>query len=186
MVRFDLTGKTALVTGGFSGLGLHFAQVAISTEEGRLPFYFVEGDDGLSSFSLDTILSHAPKYDDLAGMVRTFDVEAKTLDRVCDEYGIEPSVVAVDTEGTDDVVLQSYSIEERRPHLILFEHCHLSAERSAALRDRLVEAGYRLIHDRHDALAIAAGTFDDAETDFLADIVSIARANLPKAGLDTI
>lgn len=169
-------------------VGLQFAQVAISPSEGRLPFYYVEGDDGLSSFSLDTILSHAPKYDDLQGMIRTLHVPTTTLDALCDDHGISaPAVIAVDTEGTDDVVLETFSIETRRPALVLFEHCHLSADRSAALRDRLVAAGYRLIHDRHDALAVADGTFDAAEVDFLADVVATARSNFPpEAGLDSL
>lgn len=168
--------------------GLQFAQVAISPSEGRLPFYYVEGDDGLSSFSLDTILSHAPKYEDLQGMIRTLEVPTTTLDRLCDDHGIaRPAVVAVDTEGTDDLVLQTFSIERRRPALILFEHCHLSADRSAALRHRLTVAGYRLIHDRHDALAVLEGTFEAAEIDFLADLISIARSNFPPdTGLDSL
>lgn len=158
--------------------GLQFVLSAISTDGGRLPFHYVEGDDGLSSFSIDTILAHAPKYDDLEGMIRTIDVETETLDSLCDRMGIvRPDVVAVDTEGTDDIVLQSFALEQRRPSLILFEHCHLPADRSAALRDRLQANGYRLIHDRHDALAIADGTFDPGTTDFLADVIATARAN---------
>lgn len=158
--------------------GLQFMRSAISTTEGRLPFHFVDGEDGLSSFSLDTILAHAPKYDDLQGMIRTIEVDAETLDSLCDRAGVStPDIVAVDTEGTDDIVLQSFSLEARRPSLVLFEHCHLSAERSTALRDRIEAADYRLIHDRHDALAIACGTFDQETTDFLAEVVSTARAN---------
>ena len=164
--------------------GLQFAQVAISTTNGVLPFYYVEGDDGLSSFSLDTILSHAPKYDDLRGMVRTLEVETTTLDAICERYGINPNVVAVDTEGTDDLVLESFSIEERRPHVVLFEHCHLSPERSTAVRDRLLAAQYRLIHDRHDAIAVRSSTI--AEIEFLADIVERSRSNPPKNGFNTI
>lgn len=167
--------------------GLQFVPVAISTSKGTLPFYYVEGDDGLSSFSLETILSHSPKYADLPGMIRTLDVETRTLDSICDDHGIaNPAVVAVDTEGTDDIVLESLSIETRRPAVILFEHCHLPADRSARLRDRLLKAGYRLIHDRHDALAVAEGAIDEGEAQFLADLVSIARANFPKDGLDTL
>lgn len=156
--------------------GLQFVRCAVSTSAGTLPFYFVEGDDGLSSFSLDTIMAHAPKYEDLPAMIRTIEVETETLDALCDRRGTaRPDVVAVDTEGTDDIVLQSFSLEERRPRLILFEHCHLSKTRSGALRDRLVAANYRLIHDRHDALAIAEGVFDQGTTNFLADIISTAR-----------
>ena len=157
--------------------GLAFVQLAVSTSETRLPFYYVEGDDGLSSLSVETILTHAPKYDNLKGMIREFEVEARTLDSICDAHDLpRPVVVAVDTEGTDDIVLQSFSIEERRPRLILFEHCHLSAQRSAALHDRLVRVGYRLLHDRHDALAIAEGTFDERVTDSFADAIAAARA----------
>src|SRR3569623_1906296 len=49
--------------------GLAFVQLAVSTSETRLPFYYVEGDDGLSSLSVDTNLTHAPKYDNLIGMI---------------------------------------------------------------------------------------------------------------------
>lgn len=162
----------------YAGLdGLHFVDHAISTSSEPQPFYYVEGEDGLSSFSLDTLLSHAPKYDDLKGMIHEMQVETETLDALCDRLCITPDVVAVDTEGTDDLVLESFSLEQRRPSLILFEHCHLSAARSTTIRDRLKDAGYRLIHDRHDALAIAPGTFDDETMQFHADLISIARAN---------
>lgn len=163
--------------------GLHFVDHAISTSSEPQPFYYVEGDDGLSSFSLDTILSHAPKYDDLKGMIHEIQVEAETLDDLCDRLCIAPDVVAVDTEGTDDLVLKSFAIERRRPSLILFEHCHLSAARSAGIKDRLNDAGYWLIHDRHDALAIAPGTFDDETIEFFADMISIARANTGNSAL---
>jgi len=162
--------------------GLTLIPRAIAASEGRLPFYFVEGEDGLSSFSLDTILSHAPKYQDLPGMIREISVETETLDALCDRGGVErPDVVAVDTEGTDDIVLQSFSLEVRQPSLILFEHCHLPADRSRALVDRLTAANYRLIHDRHDALAIASGTFDEDTVRFLADIVALSRSSAASA-----
>lgn len=156
---------------------LQLVNHAIWTEAGDLPFHVVEGEDGLSSFSLETIMAHAPKYEDLAGMVRTTTVRTETLNGLCDRLGMpRPDLIAVDTEGTDDVVLQSFSLEEHQPGLLLFEHCHLSAERSAALRDRIESAGYRLVHDRHDALAIRAGLFDPGTTDFLADVITAARA----------
>ena len=163
--------------------GLTFLPVAISATEGRQPFYYVEGADGLSSFARDTILSHSPKYADLEGMIRCIEVETTALDKLCDRCGLSrPAVVAVDAEGMDDIVLHSFSIEERCPRLILFEHCHLSAERSSRLRDRLLAADYRIVHDRHDVLAISRGTFDQATLDFLADIVATARSGVVQVG----
>ena len=156
--------------------GLAFEQLAVSEQEGCLPFFYVEGDDGLSSLSLDTILSHAPKYENLRNMIRPMTVTARRLDDICDDHGLRcPAVIAVDSEGMDDVVLKSFSIEARRPAIILFEHCHLSAERSAALRDRLIAANYRILHDRHDALALRRGVFEDKVVQSFSDRISATR-----------
>lgn len=152
--------------------------VAIWSESGRRPFYIVEGADALSSFSLETILRHEPKYDDLRGMIRTVEVDTLTLDALADRYGVpNPEVVVVDAEGCDDVVLGSFDIEARRPKLILFEHVHLSLAASTALRDRLVAAGYACIADRHDVLAIGDGVFPPHLTAMLSDVVREARNN---------
>jgi len=156
--------------------GLILLQIAVSDQEESLPFYYVEGDDGLSSLSLDTIRRHAPKYQDLEGMIRPITVEARRLDAICDDHGLRrPAVIAVDTEGMDDVVLKSFPIEARRPAVILFEHCHLSAERSAALRDRLIRANYRILHDRHDALALRRDVFEQKLVECFIDRLAATR-----------
>ncbi|OYW50654.1 MAG: hypothetical protein B7Z34_04330 [Novosphingobium sp. 12-62-10] len=158
--------------------GLTIAPEAIWSESGTRTFYEVDGADELSSFSRETILVHAPKYADLAGMLRPRQVATLTLDDLADRHGIScPDVVAVDAEGCDDIVLGSFSIETRKPAMMLFEHVHLSAERSAALRQRILGAGYAEVFDRHDMLAIRRGVLPDALVDFLADVVQQAREN---------
>ena len=158
--------------------GLAIAPEAIWSESGTRAFYVVEGADELSSFSRETILVHAPKYDDLAGMIREREVATLTLDDLADRHGVPcPDVVAIDAEGCDDVVLGSFSLETRRPAMVLFEHVHLSAERSAALRERLRAAGYAEVFDRHDMLAIRRGVLPDDLLDFLVDVVQQARDN---------
>jgi FkbM family methyltransferase len=172
----DQNARLRAAYAGVPGAGI--VGVAIWSESGRRPFYIVEGADALSSFSLDTILRHEPKYDDLRGMIRTIEVETLTLDALADRHGVpNPDVVVVDAEGCDDVVLGSFDIEARRPKLVLFEHVHLSPEASKALRDRLVAAGYVCIADRHDVLAIGEGVFPAHLVDFLAEVVREARNN---------
>ena len=161
--------------------GNHAATIipaAVWSECGRRPFYLVDGADALSSFSLDTILRHEPKYENLRGMIRTTEVETLTLDALADRYDLpSPDVVAVDAEGCDDVVLGSFDIERRRPKLILFEHVHLTRPSSEQLRLRLESAGYRCIADRHGVLAIGEGVFPAHLVDFYAAVVHAARNN---------
>jgi len=158
--------------------GLTIAAEAIWSESGTRTFYEVEGADELSSFSRETILVHAPKYADLEGMLRPRPVATLTLDDLADRHGIpRPHVVAVDAEGCDDVVLGSFSIETRQPAMLLFEHVHLSADRSEALRRRIRAAGYAEVFDRHDMLAIRRGALPDPLVDFFAEVVQQAREN---------
>lgn len=158
--------------------GLAIASEAIWSESGQRPFYEVDGADELSSFSLETIMVHAPKYDDLRSMVREHAVPTVTLDELADRHGVPaPDVIAIDAEGCDDIVLAGFSLEARRPAMLLFEHVHLSADRSAALRRRILDAGYVEVFDRHDMLAIRRGALPDELVDFLADVVREARDN---------
>jgi FkbM family methyltransferase len=163
----------------YAGLsGLSIASEAIWSESGQRPFYEVEGADELSSFSLETILLHAPKYDDLAGMIRERAVPTLTLDALADRHGLPaPDVIAIDAEGCDDIVLAGFSLEVRRPALLLFEHVHLSGDRSAALRQRILGAGYIEVFDRHDILAIRRDALPDDLITFLVDVVRAAREN---------
>jgi len=169
--------QNARLHAAYAGIpGATIVDVAIWSECGRRPFHIVEGADALSSFSLETILRHEPKYDDLRGMIRSIEVETLTLDALADGHGVsDPDVVVVDAEGCDDVVLGSFDLEARRPKLILFEHVHLSLETSTALRDRLVAAGYACVADRHDVLAIGEGVFPRHLVDLLTGVVREAR-----------
>ena len=158
--------------------GLMFCRNPVWSRSERRSFYVVDGADVLSSFSLDTILLHEPKYENLKGMIREIEVDAYTLDDLADRFGIaDPDVVAVDAEGCDDVVLASFNLESARPSIVMFEHVALSAAASAALKARLEGIGYALIFDRHDVLAILEGSFDASLTAFLRDVVSQAREN---------
>jgi FkbM family methyltransferase len=158
--------------------GVEFANVAIWPEEGEKTLHVVDGRDVLSSFSLETILHHEPKYDDLRSELRTLKVPTRRLDTLLRETGhAEPHVLVVDVEGCDDAVLRTYDFSAHKPDVVQFEHVHLSAERSAAARDWLTGLGYALLFDRHDVLCIDAARFDPALVRFCQDLLVTARAN---------
>ena len=158
--------------------GLDFAKVAVWSDEGEKTFHVVKGRDALSSLSLETILRHEPKYDDLRSELRTITVPARRLDNLLRETGhAEPHVLVVDAEGCDDVVLRTFDFSAHKPRVVQFEHVHLSAAASAALRDWLTDLGYALLSDRHDALALEIAGFDASLIRFCQDLLAAARAN---------
>jgi FkbM family methyltransferase len=158
--------------------GVEFARVAIWSDEGEKTLHLVEGRDVLSGFSLETILRHEAKYDDLRSELTTLEVPTRRLDRLLRETGHDrPHVLAVDTEGCDDIVLRTYDFAAHKPSAVQFEHVHLSAGASAGLREWLAGLGYELLFDRHDVVALDTTAFDPALIRFCKDILCAAREN---------
>jgi FkbM family methyltransferase len=158
--------------------GVDFARVAIWAEEGTRTLHVVEGRDVLSGFSLETILRHEAKYEDLRSELRTLEVPTRRLDSLLrGTPHAQPHVLVVDTEGCDDVVLRTFDFSAHRPEVAQFEHVHLSAEASADMRDWMTALGYALIFDRHDVLALDTARFDPALVRFCQDLLVTARAN---------
>jgi FkbM family methyltransferase len=158
--------------------GVDFAKVAIWPDEGEKTLHVVDGLDGLSSFSLETILEQEPKYDDLRSALRTIEVPTRRLDSLLRETGhAQPHVLVVDVEGCDDIVLRTFDFSAHQPDVIQFEHVHLSAEASADLRAWLTDLGYALVFDRHDVLALNTARLDPHLVSFCQDLLVTARAN---------
>ncbi|WP_095090566.1 FkbM family methyltransferase [Mesorhizobium sophorae] len=158
--------------------GVDFANVAIWPDEGEKTLHVVKGYDVLSSFSLETIMRHEPKYDDLRSEILAIEVPTRRLDSLLLETGhSEPHVLVVDTEGCDAIVLRTYDFSRHKPSVIQFEYVHLSAEASSDLRDWFTGLGYALLFDRHDVLALVTTRFEVAFVRFCQDLLSTARAN---------
>jgi FkbM family methyltransferase len=66
--------------------------------------------------------------------------------------GLEPDVLHIDAEGHDAVILDQVPLPG--PTVIMFEHKHLADEDRDRCEARLRNAGYRLIVNRNDCLAI--------------------------------
>lgn len=78
------------------------------------------------------------------------EVAVRPLQDILVEAGIEAlHYLQVDTEGFDDVVLESLDLDSTRPSVIRFERIHLDAARRSVLDARLLGAGYSHAYDGH-------------------------------------
>ena len=84
----------------------------------------------------------------------SFVVEARTLDDMCSEFGLNPSVVKVDVEGVEDMVLSGMktTLQRERPTVIFEALNKDSFDRTCRL---LMEIGYGVRQlERENFLAI--------------------------------
>lgn len=142
-----------------------YEQVAIGNETREETFYYVAEEarqeltdlpawyDQLGSFNRDHIVKYLPK-------AEPFIVERKVpclpLQDVLDRNGIETiDLVHIDTEGFDYQVLLQIDLERYRPAVILYEHIHVPVVDRQAARNLLREAGYRVLPQVMDTVAIA-------------------------------
>lgn len=157
--------------------GLSFANVAISQDNGRLPFYAVQDPhSALSSFERANVMKHEHWLPNVETLIDEIEVETIRLDALLDKFGIKSvDALIVDAEGFDDMVISTIDLAKVRPKLIMFEHVHLSEMGSRSLKNNLERNQYDLIYDGYDCVAVAPGTFDAPFVDFLKAIINAAK-----------
>ena len=141
---------------------LALENVAIGEREGSLPFHYIPESDGLwrwydalGSFRRDVVLSHESFIPDVADRIRTLEVDCITFDMLCARHGLDRvDLVQIDTEGYDARVLASIDLDRYQPSIVMFEHLHLSPEEKQEALARMVDAGYRIVEDAMDVVAI--------------------------------
>jgi FkbM family methyltransferase len=132
--------------------GLAFENVAVSSQEGTLPFYHLDtaaGPElpdwaaGLGSFSRDMLLSHAHKIPNLARYVVERQVPVVRFDTICQRHGIEAlDLLHIDAEGHDYEILRSVNLERFKPRLLMYESQHLSTAQQGELLAWVEKLGY--------------------------------------------
>jgi hypothetical protein len=76
----------------------------------------------------------------------TFATLVEGLDRI--------DVLHIDTEGHDAKILAQVDLARWRPAVIMFESVHLEASERAACESRLRAAGYSLVANEFDTVAV--------------------------------
>lgn len=145
--------------------GLAFANVAIATQSGRMPFYYLRESSndagvpdwhvGLGSFSRDVVLKHADVIPDIESRLVAQEVACCTFDDLCREHGIERlDVLHIDTEGYDFEILKTVDFGKYRPRLVVYERHHLNEATRQACRQYMRSHGYEGIEEGLDAICI--------------------------------
>lgn len=86
-------------------------------------------------------------------------VKTSQLSDILSENGFTqcPDVVVIDIEGAEIELLEDLMESRILPTALFFEYRHTRPRAFESIRDRLEAAGYFLVVDRHDALAIKCG-----------------------------
>jgi FkbM family methyltransferase len=148
-----------------------FVQAAVADICGELPFYFVSEDarhafgddlpfwyDQLGSFDREHIVKHLDGR--LEPFIRTRAVPCAPLTDILSRHGVPRiDLLHVDVEGFDARVLQQFDFERYRPHAILYEHQHLSADDARGALALLHARGYSTHPLERDTLALDPGEF---------------------------
>jgi len=65
-----------------------------------------------------------------------------------------PDVIQCDTEGMDDEVLYNCPVDNETVRIVMYEHNHLSEERSDKLKKYLGDCGFSIQHEGRNSLAL--------------------------------
>lgn len=138
--------------------------LAIAPQEGTLPLHHLaptddpdvpDWYDALGSFDRDVLVGHADEVPGIEDRVVVTEVPTVTFDTLADRHGIERvDLLHVDTEGFDLQVLELVDLDRHRPDIVLFERRHLDAAQRARAHRLLVDAGFRLVDEGFDTLAV--------------------------------
>lgn len=140
-------------------------QTAILPSKDNAIFYHLDEDsaqemgakwkpwfDQIGSFSKDHLVKHSSE---VAPYIREISISCSELNQIIKDEGIkEILMLHVDAEGHDLDVLNTISIEQHRPHMILFEHKHTPFLQLVLFLRELEHYGYRLNIMHDDILCI--------------------------------
>jgi len=137
-----------------------FINSAVDKVDGNRKCYYVDEIDqkrydrtlsGIQSFDYNHLKKHGVEDVDIAHRM----VNTVTFSTIFNENNLSKAdVLIIDTEGYDNVIIQSYfECAENHP-IIYFEHCHLSYVDYKAVVTLLENKQYHMIRLKQDTIAV--------------------------------
>ena len=124
---------------------------ALAFTDGAMSLYAIEGSSLRTSLNRAAVTAHAGS----SKQIRELSVRAVTVGTLLRKHDVgRLDMLIVDTEGFDYQVVKMILTEGLRPRLIRYEHLHVSTPDRIACTTMLVDAGYRLLRDGTDTLAL--------------------------------
>lgn len=142
--------------------GVRCANVAIANHTGTVPFWYVSrnnvlppGYDQVGSFSRDHLLKHASTFPGIEAFIACRDIPSSTVPDLLRKHGMKKvELVFIDTEGYDFEVIKQLDLKEYPPELIIYEELHLTDADKTACRQLLQSAGYSVLSEGGDGIAM--------------------------------
>lgn len=135
-------------------------QLAIHPTEESFPIYSVSQNklgayptwvNGIASFDRTHLIRHGVDESDISQE----SVSCMSLMRLVQQFDLlDMDYLQVDTEGFDFEVLSQLDFSKVSPSLIKFERVHMSQSNYSLLKINFQKAGYRIIEDGRDGLAL--------------------------------
>ena len=146
----------------YSGLGsIKFENVAISSQEEEKEFFYVSDRgnapewatelNSLKKQGLEWLKTEYPSV-----TISSKKLDCKPIGFILNKNRLDPakvSIIQIDTEGHDHVILQSFDWTRLRPGIVIFEHRHLTQDEHKGACKLLTDNRYNLFFDIHDTLA---------------------------------
>jgi FkbM family methyltransferase len=144
---------------------LALENVAVASHDGTQTLYFLaepspgeelpEYYDALGSFRKDVVLKHRDVIPDIERRLVELEVPCLTFETLCNRHAVTRlDLVHIDTEGYDDVILESIDLDRWQPGVVLFEHYHMDPATYDACLRRVEGSGYETIANGMDTFCL--------------------------------
>jgi FkbM family methyltransferase len=144
-------------------------QAAVGPADGECPFFHLartSEDDPAPPGSLrrEALLFKRHFTPGQEDRVVEITVPCHTFDSLCRRHHLERlDVLALDTEGSDDAILEQVDLERFALPLIVYESAHLASGARRACRERLAQHGYQALEHAQDTWCLRVNALSGAQ-----------------------
>lgn len=138
-----------------------FECAAIAPQDGERPFYHLPGDPGsqqAGSLRRELLLFRRRFSGEIEDQVLQINAQCLTFASLCARHRITAAdVLTIDTDGSDETILEQIDLDRFRPALIVYESGPLAPQASMSCIERLRSFGYDTLENGTSTWALRTG-----------------------------
>ena len=144
--------------------GLTYVNAGVSDGEGEIVLYTFDPDDrsipawlhGSSSFDKSQVVRNARRVPGAEGRIQKLPVQLISVDALLRRCAKAPSVIVVDAEGYDAMILRQFDFNANRPVLVIYESESMSTRDAEEIEAIFRSHSYHVVALGQDTIAIRA------------------------------